>query len=74
MGFYATRFIDARDAEGAEGAAVDSIREDAALKGKVLNGRDDPPMLYADEVEEISSAGVADSAAAGFSWYAEGEA
>lgn len=73
LGFYATRFVDAHDAEGAEKAAVDLLREDATLKGEVLNSRDDPPMLYADEVEEVGGPG-ADERGGGFSWYAEGEA
>lgn len=73
LGFYATRFVDARDAGGAEHAAVDLLREDAALKGNVLNGRDDSPMLYAEEVEEVGGAGAADNGG-GFSWYAEGDA
>lgn len=74
LGFYATRFVEARDAEGAENAAVELIRADDALKGTVLNSRDDPPMLYADEVEEVGASGAAHHVSAGFSWYAEDEA
>ena len=72
LGFYAARFVEARDAEGAEHAAVDLIRGDAALRGNVLNSRDDPPMLYAEEIEEVGGSGADDGG--GFSWYAEGEA
>ena len=74
LGFYTTRFVDARNPEEAEDVAVELIREDAALKGNVLNGRDDPPMLYADEVEEIGVSDDDDSLGTGFSWYAEPEA
>lgn len=50
------------------------IREDAALKGNVLNGRDDPPMLYADEVEELEADDAGENVDTGFSWYTDGEA
>ncbi len=74
LGFYVTRFVDAQDAEGAEKAAVDLIREDAWLKGNVLNNRDDPPMLYADEVKELEAYDPEENVDTGFSWYTAGEA
>jgi hypothetical protein len=74
MGFYVTRFVDAADADDAENAAVALLREDALLKGLVLNGRDDPPMLYAEEVEELEADAHAEQVDMGFSWYIDGEA
>ena len=74
LGFYTTRFVDAVNAEDAESAAVDSICEDAALKGNVLNDRNDPPMIYADEVEELDRSDTDGSMGTGFSWYVETEA
>jgi hypothetical protein len=74
LGFYVTRFVDAADAEGAECAAVALLREDAALKGLVLNGRDDPPVLNADEVEEVEECDAEEHVDTGFSWYTDGEA
>ena len=74
LGFYVTRFVDAADDEEAEKAAVALLRDDASLKGLVLNGRDDPPMLYADEVEELAAYDPEEHVNTGFSWYTEGEA
>lgn len=74
LGFYVTRFVEAHDAESAEHEAVALIREDAALKGLVLNGRDDPPMLYADEVEEFEADDPEGNVGTGFSWYIDAEA
>ena len=74
LGFYVTRFVDAADAEDAENAAVALLRDDAALKGLVLNSRDDPPMLYADEVEELEAYDPKENVDTGFSWYTDGEA
>jgi hypothetical protein len=73
-GFYVTRFVDAADSEDAENAAVASLRDDAALKGLVLNSRDDPPTLYADEVEELEAYDPDENVDTGFSWYTDGEA
>jgi hypothetical protein len=74
LGFYVTRFVDARDAEDAENAAVALIREDVALQGLVLNNRDDPPMLYAEEVEELEAYDSKENVDTGFSWFTDGEA
>ena len=55
-------------------AAVALLREDACLKGNVLNERDDPPMLYTEELEEIERSQAEKNVNTGFSWYREGEA
>lgn len=73
-GFYVTRFVDAADAEEAENAAVALLRNDAALKGLVLNSRDDTPMMYAEEVEELEAYDPEENVDTGFSWHTDGEA
>ncbi|MCA1592796.1 MAG: hypothetical protein LC754_09135 [Acidobacteria bacterium] len=73
LGFYVTRVVDARNPEEAELAAVNLVREDSRLKDNVLNERDDPPMLYADEIEEIEESEGEENVDTGFSWFTDGE-
>jgi hypothetical protein len=74
LGFYVTRVIGAENPAEEENAAVDLIREDARLKDSVLNDRDDPPMLYAEEIEEIETSDAEKNVNTGFAWYHAGEA
>jgi hypothetical protein len=53
FGFYTTRFVEAAGPEAAELLAVDLIRRDRTLAA-VKNTRDNPPMIYAKEIEEIA--------------------
>ncbi|HEX8745798.1 MAG TPA: hypothetical protein VF717_01275 [Pyrinomonadaceae bacterium] len=73
LGFYVTRAVDAQDPDEAELTAVDLVREDSRLKGNVLNERDDPPMLYAEDVEEIEESDSEVNVNTGFSWFTDGE-
>jgi hypothetical protein len=66
MGFYVSRVVDAQNPNEAELAAVDLVREDSRLKGNVLNERDDPPMLYAEEIEEIEESDTEKNVNTGF--------
>jgi hypothetical protein len=73
LGFYVTRVVVAQNPDEAELAAVNLVREDSQLKDNVLNERDDPPMLYAEEVEEIEESVIAENVNTGFSWFTDGE-
>jgi hypothetical protein len=73
LGLYVTRVVDAQNPDEAELAAVDLVREDSRLRGNILNERDDPPMLYAEEVEEIEESDGAENVNTGFSWFTDGE-
>jgi hypothetical protein len=53
LGFYTTRFVEAKGRGAAEILAVDLIRGDRTLAG-VKNTRDNPPMIYVEEIEEIA--------------------
>jgi len=55
VGFFKNVFVEAADATAAEYAAVDVLRDDETLVNGVRNTVDDPPMLYATEIEEIES-------------------
>ena len=67
-GFYTTRFVEALNEDEAELAAVELIRKDNRLREAVGNGRPDPPMIFAEEIEEISTF---DNPGAGFTFYEE---
>ncbi|HJP95836.1 MAG TPA: hypothetical protein VJ843_00535 [Candidatus Saccharimonadales bacterium] len=69
MGFYTTRFVEAKDAEQAEAIAVELIKRDTKLSETVLNKRGDSPMLHAEEVEEVEESG----AQLGYAFYSEEE-
>ena len=55
MGFYTTRFLVAADEGQTEERAVKSLREDENLRKAIVNDRSDPPLLFAEEIEELSS-------------------
>jgi hypothetical protein len=74
VGFYTSRIVDAQNPEEAELTSVALVKGDSALKGFVLNERDDSPMLYAEEIEEIEKSGSQKNVNTGFSWYTEDEA
>ena len=54
-GFYTTRFVTAADPADAEYQAMASIRADQALRAALRNPRTDPPIMVAEEIEELAS-------------------
>ncbi len=54
-GFYTTRYVEAKDEAEAEQRAVDAFRQEGHLRDVVLNNPSDPPMLFAEEIDEIES-------------------
>lgn len=71
VGFYTTRFVEAENEEAAEYAVMDMLRDDPQLARSVLNESSDPPMMYADEVEELISFKGFPVPGTGFSFYPE---
>jgi hypothetical protein len=55
VGFYTMVFVVARNAREAELKAVDCLRHDRKLRRAVRNTAADPPVLRAEEIEEIPS-------------------
>lgn len=55
LGFYTTRYVEATDESEAEARAVDLLRQDARLREAVQNDPSDPPMLFAEEIDELDS-------------------
>lgn len=70
-GFYTTRFVESVDAEGAEHAAVGQLRDRKTLREMTLNERDDPPLMYVTEIEELESFSGLKSLDQGLVWYPE---
>ncbi len=58
MGFFVTRFVEAATPDLARASAIATVRADARLDGLILNDDDDPPLLFVDEVEEVSERDV----------------
>lgn len=69
LGFYTTRYVEARNKEAAEHVVMDMLRDDPKLTNGVLNDKSDPPMMYAEEVEEIDSFAALPLPGAGFAFY-----
>ena len=67
--FYTTRFVEAEDEEAAEYAVIDLLRGDPKLVGSVLNEDSDPPMMFAEEIEELESFKGLLVPGAGFTFY-----
>ena len=72
VGFYTTRFVEAEDEKAAEYAVMDMLRGDLKLVKGVLNERSDPPMMYAEEIEELKSFKGFPVPGTGFTFYSEG--
>ena len=53
LGFYTTRWVKAHTPEMAEKAAVKLVREDPSLKAAVNNKKDNPPMIYLENLAEV---------------------
>jgi hypothetical protein len=68
-GFYTTRFVKAQDAEKAKAIAEEMIRVDSKLSDGLLNEQDDPPLICAEEVEEVGTL----EPASGYAFYSEDE-
>ena len=71
MGFYTTRFVEAENEVAAEYAVMDILRSDPKLVKGVLNDQSDPPMMYAEEIEELKSMNGYPVPGTGFTFYPE---
>jgi hypothetical protein len=73
VGFYATRFVEAATADEAESAAVELLRGDELLREGTLNEQTDTPMIYVEEIVEVSGWKKDEEVNTGFSFYTESE-
>ena len=70
LGFFQTIFVESPDPEQAELDAVGIIRN-SDLREIVLNTKDDPPMIYLEELEEIEAFDESESLIQGRAFYVE---
>ncbi len=54
-GFYTTRYVEANTKSAAEDIAVESIKSRTDILKSIKNEKNDPPMLYAEEIEEVDN-------------------
>ncbi len=55
FGFFQNIYVESVDPEQAELDAVELARDSDELKSALINPREDPPMLYLDEMFELES-------------------
>ena len=55
FGFYTTRFVEALDEDQAEQTAVELVRSEDQLREAVCNDQSDPPMIFVEEIDQIST-------------------
>lgn len=70
-GFFTTRFVEADTSDEAEVKAVASVRKREEIKAKLRNLPDTPPMLFAEEIEEIENFDSIENPEQGIIWYKE---
>jgi len=71
MGFYTTRWVEAKSPQDAENSVIELIKNDKNLKDAVLNEKNNPPMLYAEEIIEIENFEGVKPPGSGYSFYPE---
>ena len=70
-GFYTTVHVRARSQREAESRAMKLLRADQALRKSVRNPASDPPLMFLEELEELSSFKGRRLPRTGFAFYSE---
>ena len=73
VGFYTTRFVEAKNAKEAEIQSIDLIKNDPELKGNILNEKSNTPMLYIENIVEVKSFGDNAVPGNGYTFYPDDE-
>ena len=72
-GFYTNIYVRAENERQAELAAVEVLRINESLRKSVQNREDDPPRVFAEEIQEISNYDNIQPKQQGITWYEEKE-
>ena len=72
-GFYTNIYVRAENEEQAELAAVEALMKNENLRELVQNREDDPPRVFAEEIQEISNYDKIEPKQQGLTWYEEKE-
>ena len=73
-GFFLQVCVEANEAKAAELEAVRILTSDSELKQLALNPKEDPPMLFAEEIEPVKRTKHINSiigSRPGIAWYSE---
>ncbi len=70
LGFYTTRFIEARDCSTAKTTALELVTEE--LGQIVRNNPEEAPHIDVSQLDEIDSFAGCEVPGSGFTWYMEG--
>lgn len=67
LGFFATRYVEARDAREAETKAMEMLRVE--LADFVQNDLADSPVMFLEDIAEVDSLIDCPTSNTGFSWF-----
>ncbi|OZG72614.1 hypothetical protein BTA51_13880 [Hahella sp. CCB-MM4] len=73
FGFLSNIFVEAENENDAEQKAVEMLRQNKTLSYSVKNERENPPMIYAEEIIEMDNFGGIETPDQGLTWYPEEE-
>jgi hypothetical protein len=73
FGFYQIFFLEAASPAEAEAAAVRKVRGSPDLRAAARNAKNDPPMMYLEEIEEVPEFAKDTRPETGRGWYSEDE-
>ena len=54
-GFYTCRFVEEKNEKDAANAAIELVKNALRSRDDIVNTKSDPPLLQADEIEELES-------------------
>ncbi len=70
-GFFQNIFLESETPEQAEELAVQKIRENVDLKAITQNAKDDPPVIFLEEMSELESFDGVEEMEPGKVWFLE---
>jgi hypothetical protein len=70
-GFFISVYVQADSSQQAEFSAMEQLMQYKGLHGYVRNSREDPPVMYAEEIQEISNYETIEPKIQGLAWYSE---
>ena len=73
FGFYTTRYVEAENLKDAENIAIELIRNDHELRQSVLNKKNDPPIIFVDEIDELENFKGVKTPGKGYSFFLENQ-
>lgn len=69
LGFFTNLYVQADSVQQAEFNAMQQLMEYEGLRKYVRNSREDPPVMFAEEIQEISNYDEIEQKIDGLAWY-----